>query len=114
MIVTVLALKQGGSVITPNTSKKVAANGYGLAMAGHLKNVCPQPKLIEKLKLKITTKSPITNVKLEPKLIANTAEANNVPPCYCQTACCVLSAIFSVYTFNFKKFKSFILSHLKV
>ena len=37
----------------------LAGNGQGLAMAGDLKFVRPQPKLLEKLKLKITTKSQI-------------------------------------------------------
>ena len=43
----------------------------GLAMAGDFITSSLEPKPIEKPKLKITTKSQITNVKLELKLIAN-------------------------------------------
>jgi hypothetical protein len=38
-------------------SAKIAANAHGLAMLGDLKNVRPVPMMIEKLMLKITTKS---------------------------------------------------------
>ena len=50
-------------------SQKMAANVQGLAMAGDFIMSSPEPKPIEKLKLKITTKSQITNVKLKLKLI---------------------------------------------
>jgi hypothetical protein len=39
-------------------SLMVTANEQGFAMLGDLKNVCPEPLLIEKQMYKITTKSP--------------------------------------------------------
>jgi len=35
----------------------ITANEQGLGMAGNLKFVSPEPMMIEKLKMKITTKS---------------------------------------------------------
>ena len=57
-------------------SAKIAGNGKGLAMAGDFITSSPEPKPIEKLKLKIITKSQITNCQagtkadsgLQPKL----------------------------------------------
>jgi hypothetical protein len=53
MIVTVVALKQGGSVITPTTSKKVAANVEYLRRQGihcsSARGKCPIENILLKL-----------------------------------------------------------------
>ena len=49
----------------------VAANEQGFVQAWDLKNVCPQPLLIEKQMYKISCKSSAMFVKPELKLIAN-------------------------------------------
>ena len=51
--------------------KFIAHNVRVFAKAGNSLLVCPEQMLIEKLKLKITTKSQITNVQPKLKLIAN-------------------------------------------
>jgi len=48
----------------------------------------PEQKPIEKLKLKITTKSQITNVKPGTEAQQRTAAAYNVPPHLHKTPCC--------------------------
>jgi len=62
--------KNNAGLVVCEVGRSITANVEGLAMAGDFMFVCPQPKLLEKLKLKITTKSQIINVKLKPKLIA--------------------------------------------
>ena len=49
----------------------IAANEQGFVQAWDLKNVCPEPLLIEKQMYKISCKSSAMFVKPELKLIAN-------------------------------------------
>jgi hypothetical protein len=55
---------------------RITDNGQGLAKFGNLKIVCPEPLMIEKLMIKIRTKSPIE--KLPPELKPNSELMNIV------------------------------------
>jgi hypothetical protein len=57
-------------------SAELATNGQGLAKFGNLKIVCPEPMMLEKLMIKIRTKSPIE--KLPPELKPNSELMNIV------------------------------------
>jgi hypothetical protein len=67
---------------------RVATNEQGFVQVLNLKIVCPQPLLIEKLNLKITTKSQIYNVQLDmPPNRVTDVEVNNVQQHLHKTPC---------------------------
>jgi hypothetical protein len=66
----------------------MATNEQGFVQVLNLKIVCPQLLLIEKLNLKITTKSQIYNVQLDmPPNRVTDVEANNVQQHLHKTPC---------------------------
>ena len=68
----------------------LAGNEQGLALLGNLKNVRPEPLLIEKQMYKISCKSSAMFVQPEPKYSDANSRSLNVQPCLHKTQSAVL------------------------
>ncbi len=66
---------------------KILTNEQGLAMGWKFITFRPEPKPIEKLQMKLTTKSRFSSVTLELSLIANCSPLLFRHPAFCQTPC---------------------------